>query len=261
MFDAMNDTTDSTDGQDEYISLLDSIERGEEWLKLPHDTMRECGPAAQTLGGILRLTNREMFVPLEDIASAARLQKRTVQRHLVKLDGRGWIHRKGRQKTRSGWLRRTATIQLTAKARAAAATTYGVLPWWACCEIRRHGRFNWATKAVLSIVLGRLMSLKAAIEEQVGHGLDDCDVWGSIANMGDEERFRFSLDSLQRQTGLSRQAAIDAKPQLKKRKIVNWTGAKEGSGSHEADILYPNEDFLVRVIPASQGCVFLECKG
>ncbi len=254
----MHDTAEHDNGQERCITLLDSIERGAGWMKLPHDTMRESGPASQTLGGVLRLTNRETFASLETIARAARLQKRTVQRHLAKLDGGGWIRHKGREKTRSGWLRRTATIQVTAKATAAAETAYGVLPWWACCNIRRHGRFTWAARAVLSIVLGRLMSLRAGIEEQDGHGLDECDVWGSIANMGCEDRFRFSLESLQRQTGLTRQAAVDAKRQLSKAKIVKWTGAAERSGSQEADVLYPNEDFQVREIPASQGRCFLE---
>jgi DNA-binding MarR family transcriptional regulator len=226
----------ATDGQVEYIGLIDSIEHGAGWLKMPFDAMQDVGPAAQTLGGILRFTDKETYVPLDDIATAARLPKGTVKKHLVKLDAGGWIYRKGREKLRSGWLRRTATIQVTAKARAAAATAYGVLPLWACDA----GRLTWAARAVLSIVLGRLMSLKAAIEEQDGHGLETEDYWGSISNMGDEDRFRFSHDSLHRQTGLFQGAVIDAKRQLSRAGIVDWMGA---DGSKKGDVLYPKEDF------------------
>ena len=51
---------------------------------------------------------------------------------------------------------------LTAKAKKA-AENYGVLPWWACCKIGKANlQLPWSAKAVLAVVMGRLMSLKAA---------------------------------------------------------------------------------------------------
>ena len=39
------------------------------------------------------------------------------------------------------------------------------------------------------------MTLKAAAEEQDGHGLEADDIIGSIDNMGGDDRFRFGLKS------------------------------------------------------------------
>ena len=50
----------------EEISLLESLDR--EWIKLPLAVMRDVGPAAKTLGAILRLTSSETYVPVADIA-------------------------------------------------------------------------------------------------------------------------------------------------------------------------------------------------
>ncbi|NLF06867.1 MAG: hypothetical protein GX594_02675, partial [Pirellulaceae bacterium] len=47
------DSTITNDGPQE-ISLLESLDG--EWIKLPLEVMRDIGPAAQTLGGILKMT-------------------------------------------------------------------------------------------------------------------------------------------------------------------------------------------------------------
>jgi len=250
----MDSTTDADDRQPEYISLVDSLTR--EWIKLPLAVMQDCGPAAQTLGGLLKVTDKETFIETATIADRARLPVATVRKHLVTLDARGWIHNRGRQETRRGRLRRTATIALTAKARDN-LKPYAPLPWWACCSIKGYGKLSWAAKAVLSVVMGRLMSLKGAVEQQDGHGCDSEDVFGSIANMGEEDRFRFSLDYLEKQTGLGRTAIVDAKCKLARMQIVAWRRYCDDNGGDLTNVLYPNEAFYVVETPAGPGRVYL----
>ena len=55
----------------EEISLLASLTG--EWLKLPLSIVRDVGPATQTLGGILKISNRETFVSASKVAERARL--------------------------------------------------------------------------------------------------------------------------------------------------------------------------------------------
>ena len=229
----------------EKISLLDSLSR--EWLKLPLSIMRDVGPATQTLGGILRLAPTETFAAVGKIAQKSRLPVATVRKHLVTLHDHGWILNVGRERTRAGSPRRTCTIKLTTKTKAALGD-YSYLPWWACCSISRIGRLAWSTKAVLSVIMARLAAMKAAIERQDGTGLDAKDFWGSLDNMGGEDRFRFSHFALEKETGLSRPAIRDAKRRLATMKIVDWL-----EGDERGQLLMPNTAFRVVVTPASEG--------
>lgn len=235
----------------EEISLLESLNG--EWLKLPLSIMRDAGPAAQTLGGLLNITKNETFVSVSKIAERARLPVATVRKHLVTLDVRGWIENSGRERTRAGIPRRTCTMKVTSKTKAA-LNEYGILPWWACCSIKGIGRLPWSAKAVLSIVMARLAALKKAIEDQEGETNND-DFWGSLDNMGGEDRFRFSLDHLQKETGLSRPAIVDAKQKLAKLRMIEWRA------SVTSDVLMPCERFRVRLTPVSPGRVFIEFAG
>lgn len=202
----MHDTAPHDREQVRY-SLVDSLDQ--EWIRLPFEAVREVGPAAQTLGGILKVTNRETFARLDKIADAARLPKETLRKHLLQLHDHCWIVHQGRQETRGGRTRRTATIKVTSRAREAAKSSYGILPWWAACDIRRHGRLPWCARAVLSVVMARLAGLKKAAEEHEGHGADA------------DDRFRFAMKSLIRQTGLARASVWKAKHQLQRAGIVD----------------------------------------
>jgi hypothetical protein len=250
------DCTPKTDGrQEEYTSLVDSLENGL-WIKLPLLVMQDVGPAVQTLGGLLKLTNKETFVEASTIASLARLPVATVRKHLVTLDRAGWIRNKGRCQTRTGRPRRTCTIALTPLARDNIAP-WVPLPWWATCHIKRFGKLNWGTKAVLSVIMARLMSLKGAVEQQDGCGCDADDVMGSIANMGDEDHFRFSLDELVKQTGLGRKAVVDAKLKLARMGIINLRRYCDDNGGDVCNVLYPNEAFRAVETPSGPGRFFL----
>ena len=242
------DSTTSTESKKE-ISLLDSLSG--EWLKLPTKIMSDVGPATQTFAGVLMITNRETFVSVKAIAARARLPIATVRKHLVTLHDHGWIVNAGRERTRAGRPRRTCTIKLTTKAKAA-LRDYSYLPLWACCSITKVGRLPWSTKAVLSIVMGRLAAMKSAIERQDGTGLDAEDFWGSLENMGGEDRFRFSIDRLERETGLHRESVVDAKRRLASLKMVDWL-----EGNERGQLLIPNKAFRVVVTPASEGRCFI----
>jgi hypothetical protein len=250
-------TTAGTKPNAQKLCLLQSL-RGE-WLKLPLAVMRDCGPAAQTLAGLMRITNKETFASVSTIATRARLPLWTCRKHLVTLDAKGYISNDGRGRTRRGAPRRTCTIRIAGRTKAAIQAGYGVLPWWACCLPRSGGRLPWSSKAVLSVIMARLMSMVSIVEEQDGRGnLHADEPWDSISNLGDADRFRFSLDSLERDTGLSRPAIVGAKRELKDRKIINWYRDQRLDGGDGTDVLIPSETFRVVVTPASEGRCYVE---
>lgn len=233
----------------ERISLFDSLDH--EWLKLPHEIMRDVGPATQTLAGLLGVASQETFVAVAEIARKSRLPVPTARKQLKKLHENGWIIHNGRRRTRAGHLRRTATIMVPKKTKVS-LTPYATLPWWACCNIRKVGRLSWSAKAILSVVMSRLMMLKATVEEQDGHGLDTDDLVDSIEYLGGDARFAFSLGRLEKITGLTRESVIVAKRKLHGVGIVIW------SGGTPTDTLTPNWDFRVVVTPTSSGKVFID---
>ena len=237
------------------MGLLDSLDG--EWIKLPFAIMADVGPAVQTLGGLLKITIKETFVATADISTAARVPLGTARKHLVTLDARGWIENQGRQKTRSGRVRRTATLKISKQTRDK-LEPYGILPWWACCQIRKVGKLPWSAKAVLSIVMARLCSLKAAVETGQGAGLDEDDLVGSIESMGSEDRFRFSLDHLAQHTGLTRESVVAAKRWLHKVGIIDWTEHKREDGGDDRDTVGPNWGFRAVETPAGNGLVYVD---
>lgn len=246
------------------ISLLDTLD--EDWIKLPLGIMQDVGPAVQTLGGLLKVTHRETFVPVGRIASEARIPLATVRKHLGTLHNAAWIVHAGREETRGGRLRRTATIKLPKKT-IENLEPYGILPWWACCRIKlnskAYGHLPWSARAVLSVVMARLCGFKKVVDDADGQAnLDPEDMAGSIENMGGADRcWRFPLGWLTRQTGLDHKSVSTAKVFLNHGcGIIRWYQGMEGElgGAH---ILEPNWDFGVIVTPAPKGGVFLAFDG
>jgi hypothetical protein len=254
------------------ISLIESLDL-DSWIKLPLAVMRDVGPATQTLGGLLRLANRETFVAVERIAERARVPLKTARNHLDALRNAGWIVNAGRQRTRAGRPRRTCTITIHPNT-TAALVSYGILPWWAAGNIRtvnqkRTGRrgtakMPWCAKAVLSIIMARLASLVKVVNEQTGKAdLDTEDMAGSLANLDGSEgwRWRWSVEQLGEQTGLHAESVVQAKRWLAKHGIINWkstTGRYGGSGRH---ILEPSDSFRVIETPAGEGKCYLDFRG
>ena len=233
----------------EEFDLWDSCERGC-WLKLPLAVMRDVGPAVQTLGGILELTDKDTFRQQAEIAKRARLPIATVRKHLVTLATAGWILCKGREHTRAGRLRRTATVVIPKSTRKQ-LVPYGVLPWWACS--RAH-RFPWASRAVLSIVMGQLLTMKAVVERG---DYDSADWQGELDNLGGDSRFQFSLGQLTRETGLSRESVVTAKSHLSKWKVISLTRQQRRDGGDDRDVLAPNLGFRVVKTPAGEGLCYI----
>ena len=150
----------------EELDLIEALRR-QGWLKLPLAVMQDVGPATQTLGGILRITNRETFASVKSIAAKACLPVATVRKHLVTLHDHAWIINAGREHTRRGAPRRTCTIKIPPQTRGA-MTTYAMLPWWAMCQPSRGKRLTWASKAVLSVVMSRLANMVKPVMELDG---------------------------------------------------------------------------------------------
>ncbi len=239
----------------EAISLIDTLDQ--EWLKLPLAVMRDVGPAVQTLAGLLKISKKATFVRMSTIAASARVPLSTARKQMTTLQARGWVENAGRGRTRAGRPRRTVTLSLTQKA-IDATEIYGVLPWWACCRVRNFGPLAWSTKAVLSIIMARLMGMKAAIEQQDGHGaLHADDIPLSLLEMTGSRRWQFSLSRLEWETGLSRHSIIAAKRRLYKSGMIRWAGGT-GDWGTISDVLEPNLEFRVLVTPASSGKIFVD---
>ena len=239
------------------FGLIDSL-ASEPWLKLPYAVMRDVGPAVQTLGGLLRLSDKETFCSVEKIARKVILPVPTVRKHLATLSEKGWITHSGRGRSKAGRPRRTVTYRITDRTRSL-LEPYGVLPWWASANIRTLKRMRWGARAVLSVVMSRLISLAAVVERQSGQGdLDAGDVFGSIDNLGGDERFQFSLSWLTETTGLNHETVYEAKRQLASLRIIKWFGGVDLVGAANRHRLMPNEDFQVVITPAKPGFVFVD---
>lgn len=243
------------------ISLIDALDG--KWIKLPTQAMLECGAAAQTLGGILKITSRETYVSAQKIADQAGEPLRTARRHLLQLEEAGFIKNIGR----TG--RRTATIRVQQKARDASNRNYGILPWWAIGHIRtlsRSGsgarggdRMPWGPRAVLSIVMARLAGLRKIIEEQDGKaGLLAEDVWGSIEELGGDEKLRFSIAQLREQTGLWDQAVVDAKRWLVRQGLIRKYQTTDANGGFGRDCLVPSETFRAVISDVVEGMCWID---
>jgi hypothetical protein len=113
----------------EEYDLVEAIQRNS-WLKLPLAVMQDVGPAVQTLGGVLKITNKETFATGAKIASNANVPLWTCRKHLATLHDHDWLINAGRQHTRRGAPRRTYTTTVPTQTRVA-LSPYGMLPWWA----------------------------------------------------------------------------------------------------------------------------------
>lgn len=245
------------------ISLYDVFAHQNKWVKLPTAAMRECGPAAQTLGATLRwITNKETYMSAHKMCKIARQPLTTFRRHMQQLDEAGFIKNLGRQK------RRSPTIRILQKARTAADHEWGVLPSWAMCNTRtlvdqaagarEGGRMPWGSRAVLSIVLARLAAMRAEIERQEGQFLDGEELWGAVEHFGGEDKFKFSLAYLESQTGLRKAAIVDAKQWLNEWGILTWNSTTGRNGGYGRDCLYPSYEFRVTKTPAGEDSFFLD---
>ena len=231
---------DAGPNMDEQISLLDAISAPSGWLKLPLAAMQDVGPATQTLAGILAHTTRETFVEAKSIALRAHVPLATARKHIETLHEHGWIEHQGRQRTRGGRLRRTATISVTKQTRDL-ASPYGVLPELACCHSSE--KLSWSARAVLSIVCAQMLKLKAAIDQNAGIGFEDIDgpedFDDQVENMGGSDRWRFPLRILVAQTGLDDISVSRAKRELANRKLVLRAYDDKG----RCHVLRPNPAF------------------
>ena len=145
----------------------------------------------------------------------------------------------------------TRNTSLGNRTSAVSVAVHLMMPWWACCRVTKVCGLPWSAKAVLSIIMARLAALKKAAEGEDDLEAADDWFWLHLENLGGEDRFRFSLDLIERETGLHRETIVDAKRLLAKLGIIKWTA------TDTADVLFPREAFRVVETPAPEGRVFI----
>ena len=217
------------------------------YIPLSEAAMHEVGSAAQTLGGLYKITGKETFVPVSKIALQSRVPPRTCEKQIDRLHAAGWIANKGRERTRAGVLRRTATYSLTAKATKSKAPFFR-LPDYFAVRIDRE-KLTWKSRAVLAVICSTYNMLcdSPALEEHV-------DEEGDFLLEEFEDRFRFSLTRLERQTGLHRESVVEAKHELKRLGLVDWTGRENAT-----DLIIPRADFqIIKSVDQETGGFWLE---
>lgn len=187
--------------------------------------MHHVGPATQTLAALAKISRRETFVQLKEISRVAGVPRNTVTNHFNTLIDSGYVKDRGRELTRYGRLRNTRTRCVTQEARQA-LSYYSVLPRWACCKAA-DGRFiPWSARAVLAIIMKRLMHFRAAWGGDAdAETLEDSAFFG-----GEYIRFRLSISDLQRETGMCKQAVRNGKRALECLGVVrSWADEETGS--------------------------------
>lgn len=222
--------------------------------------MRDVGPAVQTLAGLLRITKRETFSPISDIAARAGVPLKTCRNHFAELENGGWVVNKGRGRNKAGITLRTCTICVTKKtidSLCSASTdggglTYGKLPCWATYKFEINGSWKclpWGARALLSLVISRMAVVKNSIEPGIGMAeIEPERFYEEWANMGEDKHFRLSLPTIEKNTGISQRAAGDAK------KTLCELGFIEPTKSAKGDLLEPNPNFLCTVNSATSTC-------
>lgn len=168
-------------------------------IKLLVEAMHEVGPAAQTLGGILRLTLRCTFASQSKISIASGLPLKTVRKHLLTLQEHSFIHNNGREPTQSGRARRTCTIRSTGRT-LEVVKNYCPLPWWTAATSVGN---QWCSRALRAVVVRRWLELRAGIITTYrGEPFHEHELPDRLNSIGGEDRFGFSLPKFQKMTGL-----------------------------------------------------------
>ena len=208
-------------------------------LKLPEAAVRDVGPAAQTLGGILKLSLTSTFAATDKIASASLLPVKTVRKHLLTLQEHGWITNNGREPARSGRARRTCTIRTTVKTQEAVKKYYPLLLWTALTPVGKQ----WCSRVLWAVVVRRWLELRVGIINTFcDRPFQEHELPKHLDSVGGNDRFEFSLSKLQEMTGLSRDSIITGKRILTEVGFIKW---RRRAGFHSPDLLIPNWDLRV----------------
>ena len=227
-------------------SVVDSVTQ-RTWRKISWAAAIECGPAAQTLAGLWRISQKGTFCSQEKIASSSRVPLSTCRKHLKTLTDKGWLENIGKR-TRSGRIRRTVEFRLTKKARYEMKEGgYGMLPWWA---LRK--RFNWSDRVVMALWFSRFASLIRVVndydEGRVSEDVEDVFINIEELIVGDiGERFTFTLSEVKEKTGLARPSFVRSKKKLKELGLFTIA-----TGPMGRDLLRPNVHFRVVETPSKR---------
>jgi hypothetical protein len=226
------------------VTVLDSL--SQELLHLPIDAIRHVGPAAQTLAGLLSITRTQTFVAIDKIAKRSWLPLRTAKYHLRQLQDDNWVKNCGRQKSSSGGLIRTSTLQVTQKA-LQSRDKYFMLPWWSCCQMSLPDgsveRLSWGSRVLLAMLTTKLAIAKNSYNPGVTSSpVEDSAFWCYYADHGRHEDFAISLKEIHEKTNLTTPTITAAKRQLSKIGVI---GCQKGSARDDADTLELQQEFSV----------------
>lgn len=248
----------TTVGAVRQISLLDSIS-GEGWFKIPLSAVREVGPASLMLSSLYSLTsngNRTTFRSVEKIAAYAGIKVQAARKQLQKLVLYGYVKNGGRSSTQSGHSRRTCNWSITNKGLDAFGGYYGILPWWMTCHDRHGNRFSWSEQLLMSIILAKMASLKSVVVQN-GDPLDDMELAAGIEELG-ENRFRFTLSTVERMTALDSKTIIKAKKSLRARKMIFVYDQNTDAGGRAPHLIEPRHDYRCIKTPVDQNRFYLD---
>ncbi len=192
---------DANGNDREWLSQIDHELLRQDHLQLPRAACREIGPAAQTLGAIMRLCDiggrNTTFASVGTIADIAMLPIGTVRRHILQCVAAGWLDTKGRQLLPgSKYLRRrTNTLSLTAKT-INQRKPYGILPRWICRVLAK-----WSARALYAAVVARHVLIETVEQNRCGAAYN---------------REEMSLNNIERETGLTDKSITEAKLTLER---------------------------------------------
>lgn len=251
----MNSTTASAVRQ---ISLLDSI-GGEPWYKVPLSAVREAGSASLILSSLYSVTsngNRTTFRAVEKIADGVGVKVDAARNHLRKLTFYGYIKNGGRSSSKNGHSRRTCDWTLTKKGVDAFSGFYGILPWWMTRGDRNGKRFKWSEQLLASMVLAKMASLKSVVIQASGD-VDDTELAAGIEELG-ENRFRFTLSTIERMTAMDSKTIIAAKKSLRARKMIYVYQENTDGNGRAPHLIEPNHEYRCRITSVGNDRCYLE---
>jgi hypothetical protein len=162
------------------VSLVNSCG----FIPLSYAAMREVGSAALTLGAIYDMKNRQTmstFAGVKKIARRAMVSTKTARRHLIQLDMTEWLMKQPHRRTHSYFLTEKALNH---------KKPYAMLPgWWKETGFAQ----KWVSAFVYAAILGFWHMTVKPTTDPIPY-----------------ERMYLSLTQLQRKTGRSRPAIIEA---------------------------------------------------
>jgi hypothetical protein len=180
---------------------------------LPVAAMQQLGGAARLVARLYETCGRNgCFRSLRNMAAELRMPRATIAKMLAKCETAGWLVNTGRQKTRTGRLRRTVTWRLSKLAR---EQKMPFVPWPKWTD---WYPMAWTTAEVFcySVILNRYCTLWDANPDNQRVGADDALRQRDDYEGPADERYGISLAEFEQVTGLSRPSIVQGLKSLER---------------------------------------------